>query len=108
MKIQGIKRGKIIELLEETSLEDGTQIAVEISDSPSDLKEHSDPSKKATFDQDYDLKNLWNAERQQATIDLLKSWEEGDSQEQKQTFSALKNLDNERTRKLFTETDCSS
>jgi len=33
MKIKGIKRGKFIELLEETSLEDGTQVFIEIPDS---------------------------------------------------------------------------
>jgi antitoxin ParD1/3/4 len=32
MKIKGIKRGKFIELVEETSLEDGTQVFVEISE----------------------------------------------------------------------------
>ena len=96
MKIKGIKRGQFIELLEETSLEDGTQIAVEISDLPHHLRKESD------------LTQLWNRDRQQATINLLKSWEAGDSQEQKETFSALKNLDNERNRKLFTETDYSS
>jgi len=108
MKIKGIKRGKIIELLEETNLADGTQIAVEISDSPSHAKEHSASEQKSTLHQDYNLTNLWNPDRQQATIDLLTSWEEGDSQEQQETLSALKNLDNERTRKLFTETDYSA
>jgi hypothetical protein len=34
MKIKGIKRRKFIELLEETSLEDGTQVSVEVPDSP--------------------------------------------------------------------------
>lgn len=36
MKIKGIKRGKFIELLEETSLEDGTQVSVEVPDSHPD------------------------------------------------------------------------
>ena len=38
MKIKGIKRGKFIELLEETSIEDGTQVSVEVPQS------HPDPS----------------------------------------------------------------
>jgi len=101
MKIKGIKRGKIIELLEETNLADGTQIAVEISDSTSHSSELSTSEQKSTLHQDYNLTNLWNRERQQATIDLLTSWEEGDSQQQQETFSALKNLDKDRTRKLF-------
>lgn len=104
MKIKGIKRGKFIELSEETSLDDGTQIALEITDSPSNPREESESEAKST----YDLAKLWNSDKQQATIDLLKSWEEGDFQEQQETFAALKNLDNERTRKLFTETDYSS
>ena len=36
MKIKGIKRGKMIELLEETNLADGTQVSVEIPDSSPD------------------------------------------------------------------------
>jgi len=36
MKIKGVKRGKFIELLEETSLEDGTQVSVEIPESDRD------------------------------------------------------------------------
>jgi len=36
MKIKGIKRGKFIELLEETSLEDGTQVSVEVPDASPD------------------------------------------------------------------------
>ena len=108
MKIKGIKRGKIIELSEEVSLEDGTQVAVEISDASSESKEHSASEARNTLNQDIDLENLWNSERQQATIDLLKSWQEGDYREQQETFSALQNLDNERTRKLFTETDYSA
>lgn len=36
MKIKGIKRGKFIKLSEETSIEDGTQVSVEIPDSPPD------------------------------------------------------------------------
>jgi NhaP-type Na+/H+ and K+/H+ antiporter len=108
MKIKGIKRGNFIELSEETSLEDGTQVAIEISDSSLRSSEQFESEAKASLNQDHDLTNLWNRERQQATLDLLNSWEEGDSQEQQETFSALKNLDNERARKLFTETDCSS
>jgi hypothetical protein len=38
MKLKGIKRGKFIELLEETSIEDGTQVSVEVPES------HPDPS----------------------------------------------------------------
>jgi len=108
MKIKGIKRGKFIELSEEISLEDGTAIAVEISESPSHTKKHSASKLKFILDQDNNLTNLWNTDRQQATIDLIKSWEKGDSQEQQETLSALKNLDNDRTRKLFTETDYSA
>jgi hypothetical protein len=55
MKIKGIKRGKIIELLEKTSLEDGTQVSIEISDSPSDSQEHSASEQKSTLHQDYFL-----------------------------------------------------
>ena len=36
MKIKGIKRGRFIELLEESSLADGTQVSVEVPDSDSD------------------------------------------------------------------------
>ncbi|NBD31419.1 MAG: hypothetical protein GVY17_00200 [Cyanobacteria bacterium] len=36
MKIKGIKRGKCIELLEDISVEDGTQVSVEIPDSSPD------------------------------------------------------------------------
>ena len=39
MKIKGIKRGKIIELLEEISVEDGTPVSVEIPDSRLDPTE---------------------------------------------------------------------
>ena len=52
MKLKGIKRGKFIELSEETSLEDGTQITLELSHSSHHSREKSD------LNQDYNLTNL--------------------------------------------------
>lgn len=39
MKIKGIKRGKFIELLEEVSVEDGVEVAVEVPDATRDANE---------------------------------------------------------------------